>query len=306
MNGSYNTATVETPLIANATAYFPTTNYVASQINENEELSGNKSLVVNARMTSSNRNVSPVIDTARMSLTTIKNKIDTHTVTSKNVAIIDDKTIISVTAGVVFAASTPTIISIPSAGASRSSVRGIAVGKYITISGTSLNNTTDPVLVTAIASDGSTITVSGHAFVTETPTSTTIVMKDNFVSDISPIGSSSSAKYVTRVINLDNASTFLKIMFAANVPAVSGSDIQVWYKLLPSGSTTDISTFSFVQATTPVSAIVKTSNPVVFTDVEFDLDSLPAYDALVVKIVFKSGNSAQIPRVKDLRIIACA
>ena len=306
MNGSYNTATVETPLIANATAYFPTTNYVASQINENEELSGNKSLVVNARMTSSNRNVSPVIDTARMSLTTIKNKIDTHTVTSKNVAIIDDKTIISVTAGVVFAASTPTIISIPSAGASRSSVRGIAVGKYITISGTSLNNTTDPVLVTAIASDGSTITVSGHAFVTETPASTTIVMKDNFVSDISPIGSSSSAKYVTRVINLDNASTFLKIMFAANVPAVSGSDIQVWYKLLPSGSTTDISTFSFVQATTPVSAIVKTSNPVVFTDVEFDLDGLPAYDALVVKIVFKSGNSAQIPRVKDLRIIACA
>lgn len=306
VNTSYNSATSETSLVPNITTYFDSSNLVASQINENEELGGDKSLVVYARMTSTNKNLSSVIDTNRMSLTTIKNKVDTYTVAGKNVSVVDDKTILSAVAGVTFVSATPNIINIPSAGASRSAVRGIAVGKYITISGTSSNNTIDPILVTAIASDGSTITTSGQVFTTSSPASTTIVMKDNFVSEIAPVGSSSESKYVTRVINLKDSSTFLKIMFAANVPAVTGSDIQVWYKLLPSGSTTDITTFNFTQATTPINAIVKTSNPNKFTDIEFDLTDLPAYDAVVVKLVFKSGNSAQVPRVKDLRIISCA
>ena len=306
VNTSYNPAVSETSLVPNITTYFDTPNLIASQINENEELGSDKSLIVYARMTSTNKNLSSVIDTNRMSLTTIKNKVDTYTVANKNVSVIDDKTILSAVAGVTFDSATPNTIGIPAAGASRSTARGIAVGKYITISGASGNDTIDPILVTAVASDGSTITTSGQAFTTLTPTSTTIVMKDNFVSEIAPTGSSSESKYVTRVINLNDSSTFLKIMFAANIPAVTGTDIQVWYKLLPSGSTTDITAFNFVQATLPTSAYVKTSNRDIFTDIEFELSDLPAYDALVVKLVFKSGNSAQVPRVKDLRIISCA
>ena len=143
-------------------------------------------------------------------------------------------------------------------------------------------------------------------FTTQSSTPTTITVLDNFVSEIAPVGGSAESKYQTRVINLANESTFLKIMFAANIPAVTGSDIEVYYKLLPSGSTTDISQFNFVKATTPVRAITKTSNYNTFTDIEFDLPDLPAFDAVVVKLVFKSGNSAQVPRVKDLRVIACA
>ena len=43
-----------------------------------------------------------------------------------------------------------------------------------------------------------------------------------------------------------------------------------------------------------------------FVDVEYDQLNLPAFDAVVVKLVFKGANTAQVPRVKDLRIIACA
>jgi hypothetical protein len=41
-------------------------------------------------------------------------------------------------------------------------------------------------------------------------------------------------------------------------------------------------------------------------DVEYDLRDLDAFDGVVVKLVFKGANTAQVPRVKDLRVIACA
>ena len=303
-NEQYNIATNEVATVPNQTTYFDLPQIVASQINENTSLLGNKSLKVIARMSSTNDAISPVIDTARLSLTTIKNRVDNFTQATKNVTTIDDVSIISAGASVTFAAAAPQTISIPSG--LRSNVKNITIGKYITISGTTSNNTTDPVLVTAIATDGSTITITGKTFVNESPASTTIVMKDNFVSEIAPAGGSSVSKYLTRVINLATSSTFAKIMFAANIPAVTGSDIQVWYKLLPTGTNGDISQYNFVQATTPVKTMTKTSNQNQFTDVQFDLANLPAFDAIVVKIVFKSGNSAQVPRIKDLRVIACA
>ena len=303
VNQQYNPAIAETSLVPSITTYFDNPGIIASQTNENVQLGGDKSLVVSARMTSTNKNLSPVIDTSRMSLTTINNKIDTYTYSTKNNEFIDYKTVLTGT-GIGFANS---VISVPNTGSLRGDAASISVGKYITIANTTsgTNNTLDPILVTAVASDGSTITCD-HTFTTQGSTPATITMLDNFVSEIAPVGGSSESKYLTRVINLANESTFLKIMFAANIPAVTGSDIEVYYKLLPSGSTTDISQFNFTKATSPIKQITKTSNPNTFTDIEFDIANLPAFDAVVVKIVFKSGNSAQVPRVKDLRVIACA
>jgi len=193
-----------------------------------------------------------------MSLTTISNKIDTYTYSTKNNDDLDYKVVLT-TAGnnVSYSGS---IISIANTGSLRSDATGIAVGKYIEITGTgsSTNNTTDPILVTAVASDGSTITCD-HTFTTQAATTTTITVLDNYVSEIAPTGGSSESKYVTRVVNLANSSTFLKIMFGANIPAVTGSDIEVYYKLLPAGSTTDITKFNFVKAS-PTANLIKTSN----------------------------------------------
>jgi hypothetical protein len=304
INQSYNPASTETSLVPNITTYFDTPNIIASQTNENlSALSGDKSLNVVARLTSENKNLSPVIDTSRMSLTTINNKIDTYTYSTKNNVDIDYKTVMTATTGVTYSGS---VISIPNTSTYRSDAASIGVGKYISISNTSsgTNNTTDPILVTAVASDGSTITCD-HTFTTQSSTATTITMLDNFVSEIAPVGGSGESKYITRVVNLANESTYLRIMFGANIPAVTGSDIEVYYKLLPSGSTTDITQFNFVKAE-PTAALTKTSSQNTFTDVTYEMSDLAAFDAVVVKIVFKSGNTAQVPRVKDLRIIACA
>jgi hypothetical protein len=95
-------------------------------------------------------------------------------------------------------------------------------------------------------------------------------------------------------------------MFAANIPAVTDADVEVWYKLIPTGTNGDISQHPFVRATTPTKNVKKTSNPDEFVDVQYDLTDLAEFDGVVVKLVFKSGNSAQPPRVKELRVIACA
>jgi hypothetical protein len=306
-NTSYAAGTTESDeydVIPNQTLYFNSSHLVASQVNEDgPALDGEKSLKVKARLSTTNDAVSPVIDTSRLSVATIKNRIDNFTFATKNVIGLDDIVIIDAGNGVTFDSGAPTVISIPST--SRGAVKGIAVGKYISISGTTTNDTVTPVRVIDVAEDGSTITTSG-AFSTQSPSSCTITLKDNFVAEDAPIGGSATSKYLTRLINLENPSTHMTILFAANIPPVTDSDVEVWYKLVPTGTNGDISQYDFVRATSPNKPIVKSSSSSEFRDIQYDLSDLPAFDAVVVKLVFKSANSAQTPRVKDLRIIACA
>ena len=56
--------------------YFDTTQMVASAINETNEMNGNKSLIVQAKLTSSNKNISPVVDTTRASLICVANRLN--------------------------------------------------------------------------------------------------------------------------------------------------------------------------------------------------------------------------------------
>lgn len=304
---SYNLATAPSSIIPNDTLYFAEPQLVASAVNETDSnLSGSKSLKVIARFNSDNSALSPIIDTSRLSVATIKNKVDNLTNSTKNVTGLDDIKIADALSGITFDSGNPTEIFIPST--IRSAVLGINVGKYIQVSGTSSNDTaTTGVLITAVATDGSSITTNG-TFTTESPSTCTLTLKDNFIDEIAPIGGTATSKYLTRLINLEQPSTFLKIMFAANVPPVTDSDVEVWYKLIPTGTNGDISQYNFTKVTTAntVKGIKKTSNIGEFVDVQYEIKDLPAFDGVVVKLVFKSGNSAQPPRVKELRVIACA
>ena len=56
--------------------YFDTTKMVTSAINETNEMNGNKSLIVQAKLTSSSKNISPVIDLTRMSMIAVANRLN--------------------------------------------------------------------------------------------------------------------------------------------------------------------------------------------------------------------------------------
>jgi acyl-[acyl carrier protein]--UDP-N-acetylglucosamine O-acyltransferase len=79
----------------------------------------------------------------------------------------------------------------------------------------------------------------------------------------------------------------------------------VYYKLNKVGSTTqfDQVPYTLIQ---PDAAVIKSINNIDFTDLTFSVKDLEAFDAIKVKLVFRTTNSCRVPRIKDLRIVACA
>jgi len=66
-------------VIANDNIYFEAPQVVASDINQTNEMSGSKSLFVTGSLTTSNTKLSPVIDTQRISMISIQNRVNNPT-----------------------------------------------------------------------------------------------------------------------------------------------------------------------------------------------------------------------------------
>jgi len=66
-------------VVANDNIYFTAPQMVASEINETNEMSGNKSLLINMDLTTTNTKLSPVLDTQRISAFTIQNRLNSPT-----------------------------------------------------------------------------------------------------------------------------------------------------------------------------------------------------------------------------------
>jgi hypothetical protein len=254
-------------------------------------------------MITTNDSVSPVIDTHRTSLVCIHNKINNATQANTNISPIDNRTATSAKTTIAF---TTTGISTADTN-TKLDLLTIGVGRYVTISGAADAGNNGTFLVTGTSVDGSTLTLSNtftaRAAGSGTAGTITVVSLDKFYDEIAPYNGSQVSKYVTRRINLANPSTYLKIRMAVNLPTNAGID--VYYKLNNVGSNIDFSTVPYTLVE-PDEVIAKTTTPDRFVDVEYSLSDLTQFDGITVKIVFKSTSSAEIPRVKDLRIIACA
>lgn len=125
----------------------------------------------------------------------------------------------------------------------------------------------------------------------------------SFVSELSPTGASSLARYITRKITLDLNATALKIIFSANRP--DGSTIETYFKTQVAGSDQKFEELPWIAATSQVIPLT-TENTSTFKDYEFLNQSLTPFTLLAVKIVLKSQNSSRVPRIRDFRVIALA
>jgi len=129
---------------------------------------------------------------------------------------------------------------------------------------------------------------------------------DNIVSDneIYPEVGLATAKYVTKQINLNDSATTIRVLFSACVPNLSNTDVDVYYKVGDSSSNTfDDQLFTLMA---PTKAYVKTQNSKSFTEAEYLIEDITPFTTIRVKLVFKSDNTSQVPRVKDLRVLAYA
>lgn len=290
--------------LANATNTLYTPSMVASGTNETLSISGNKSLAFSAQISSTNDALSPIIDTHRLSLIAISNKVNSPTEANMNVSALDSATLFTGATGA-FSFSGSTITSTNAT--VRNLIKTVQVGKYITVSASTTAGNDGTYLVSGNVDDGTngTITVSGKTFAGEAGAAgTTVAVRKMFVDEIAPVGSSAHSKYVSRIINLENPSTYIRVKLAANVP--DEADLLVYYKTIEVGSTHTPETINWTLFNADKSIVKVQNGNETFTDVDYSIVGLVPFDAVQVKLVMKTTNSSAVTRVKDLRIICCA
>lgn len=313
-------------IVGNENILFDSPRMIASSRNEQDDIlsftgsGSSKTLFVRGAISSTNENISPVIDTKQTNVIAISNRIDdptiegvnginvrdTGTVASPNGDGLDDIILVSSNVNIAFNQESSTISSSDSS--TSLALSRAERGKYLDIQGTTSNqndglwrvisvNHSDP-LITIIAErvDGAPVTESAGA-------SVSVVHLDRFISELAPSGGSTSSSYITRRMTLSDPATSLYISFAAFRDI--SADIDVYYRIQPVDNNSPFDDLPYIRAEVdrqvPVSAHDDDFREYTFT--ENDLDE---YSTVDVKIVMRGSNPAFPPRIKDLRVIALA
>jgi hypothetical protein len=290
--------------LANQNNNFFAPKIVASKLNETQFLNGNNSLTISCDIASSNDALSPIIDTHRLSAAVVSNKINNPIEETTNVNGLDINQIFGGLTGE-FSFSGSSIVT--TSEAIKASINSVIPGIFITISGATSEENNGTFLVESTTNTDTTgsITFVDAEFVTENSLPTTLVFaRKLFFDEITPLGSSTFSKYVSKNINLANPSTFLRIRMAACIP--DDADVEVYYRVSPVGAVNALQFTNWTKADSdlPLRKVQLGENN--FYEIDYSIDELPQFDALSVKLVMKSKNSCAIPRIRDLRIIACA
>ena len=305
LESPYQVTTGFASVVANDNNYFHYPQVVASPVNQNAFTSA-KTLTLQASLTTANDALSPILDTHRISAITISNKVNAPVESNTNVPAVDNRFVLDGSAGA-FSFAGYTITTSNSTIAAL--IQTLSVGKYITISGATTSGNNGTYLITGIAGDGSTtgtVTVSrSTTFTSEAAASgTTVTQRVLFVDEISPVGSSTVNKYISKAISLANPSTFIRVKYSVNCP--TEANVLVYYKTSPVGSTVDFNNTNWTLATPDTNIVQVINGDPTFYDVGYSINGLSLFDKVKVKLVLQSTNSAAVPRVKDLRIICCA
>ena len=129
----------------------------------------------------------------------------------------------------------------------------------------------------------------------------TITNGRNFVAEEAAYDGSAYSKYITREVNFVNPCTAFKFYVDAIQP--SGTAIDFYYKVSQVGDTIDLKDKEYTKV---ANVIVTTSLSGEFYEVSKIVDNLPQFDAIVFKIVFNGTDSSQVPKCRNLRVIALA
>ena len=182
-------------------------------------------------------------------------------------------------------------------------VEEVSIGdKLITLDGTTLGEVASITSATELVlTSSSAVTISGEDYTVRKelgPTPTySIKQLDKYVEDYAPAGTYNLANYITRPLYLNEPADSIKILFDAEV--LPSTDIDVYYRTAV--GTEDIHSKIF----TDTGFINNTVNPEgEFTQREIDITDVDPYTRVVVKIVMKSTNPVNVPKIKNLRLIA--
>lgn len=290
-------------IIANSNVEFDSPRLIASARNEEGDVMVNgasKSMVMEVVISSSNSNVSAVVDSSRISVISVGNRLDSPS-TTRNVDPIDVTTVVSGNTNIAFTATTNVISSTDPA--TSKALSQIQKGKYITVSGDSAaaNNDTYRVISVTYADPNISIVVD-HALATDAAgDSITVKQLEKFIDEKAPDNGSASFKYLSRRMTLAQPATAAKIMFSAYRHA--SNTFRVFYKASKVDDSTIFDDLDWVEAVVDMDPGVS-SNKQDFRDYEYTLDDLDDFVSIAVKIVGLGTDTANVPQFEDLRVLA--
>ena len=300
-NQTGNTVTGYQPVGENQNIKYDTTKMIFSK--DNEDATRGYSARLLATMHTENDFVSPMIDGQRVSLCCVSNRINKVTETDINLSTHDDRVAVSANTNIAF--NTSGVITTTDA-TTRDDFDTLDIGKYMTVSGSVNVNNNQKYLITNYLNDGTTatITVSPAPGTTESAGGTiTLTQHEKFLDDIAPEGVSNLAQYITRRFTLENPSTAIKILYEANRPA--SCDINVYYKVITDGSEKKFENIPWTQVATEISDSADGEESI-FRERTHLVEGLAEFSTVAIKIVMKSTNTAFVPKIKNLRVIALA
>ena len=126
-----------------------------------------------------------------------------------------------------------------------------------------------------------------------------------FVNETDADGGSHLAKHVTTPISLAETVVGLRVLIAANKPSVA--DFQVYFRTADEGTNIRDVNYTLVN---PENSVPSDENPNIFREYRYLVGglngTLTPFTTYQLKIVFRSTNSAKVPVIQDLRVIALA
>ena len=264
-------------------------------------VNGTDSIALRMSLRTNNKYLSPIIDIKQIGLVTASNLINNASYDSENIiGAFDETTIISATSTTMTVlAGSYGKINIPSG--DRPAAAAMTVGTQLNVTGTTTTNNGDYRIVN-IEEDGSIVYVvrlAGTNINTLT-TTYTIVNGERYISEESAKGGTALARYITRQVDFLNPSTAFNLRILTNRP--QASNISIYYKVKYVGEAIDLNEkeFTLTDFTAPISL----NN--LFDEVEYQIDSLTAYESIILKIVFTSTDTSRVPKCKNLRLISLA
>lgn len=277
--------------------YFLTPKMIASVENEAAFLAGAKSLEFENVIWSNNRNLSPVIDTHRISAITVANRIDSPEVITEN------KTL-TVSAG-----SKTVSVAHTEHGMTTGAVVGVT--SAVIIGTIPIADLTGYFSIVRVNDNSYTFTVETSA--TPANDSDTVAIEysntnHKYVPENMPSGGSVIAKYLTRKISVVDAAVGVKIYLTAVLQ--DKADFEIWYRKQSPADTSLFTDLPWEKFDVPDLFVPLSTSIGDFKDYEFSKDFFledgitpDEFTSIAVKIVMKSTDSTRVPIFDNIRII---
>ncbi len=121
-----------------------------------------------------------------------------------------------------------------------------------------------------------------------------------YTAETSPTGGSEIAKYITKEVELNDEATVLRVLLNVNRP--TGTNVDVYYKVLGAGSDDQMNEINWVEATPDDPIEINNSGQ--HSEVEYNVTPGDNFGSMMFKIVLRASNSSKVPTLRDFRVIA--